>query len=59
MQCGLTLLAHNQENKWYVDNGYSKHITRDKSKFLSLKEKDRGSNITFGQTLQQESREKE
>ena len=48
MECGLALSTHNQENKWYVYSGCSKHMTGDKSKFLSLKEKDRGNNVTFG-----------
>jgi len=48
MQCGLALSAHNQGNKWHADSGFSEHMTTDKRKFLSLKEKDRGINATFG-----------
>ena len=48
MQCGLALSAHNQEKKWYVDSGCSKHMTGDKRNFVSLKEKDKGNNVTFG-----------
>lgn len=45
MECGLELSAHDQEKTWYVDGGYSKHMTWDKNQFLSLKEKDRGNNV--------------
>jgi len=37
-----------QEDIWYADSGCSKHMTADKRKFLSLKEEDRGNNVTFG-----------
>ena len=48
MKCRISLSTHNQENKWYVYSIYPKHVTRDKRIFLSLKEKDRGSDVTFG-----------
>ena len=48
MQCGLALLAHNQENQWYVDIGCSKHMIGKKIKFMSLNEKDKGNIVTFG-----------
>jgi len=47
MKCGLSLSTHNQENIWYVDSGYSKNMTGVKRKFIVLKEKDRGNNVTF------------
>ena len=34
-------------NSWYLDSGCSKHMTRDKSKFLSL-ETYSGGTVTFG-----------
>jgi hypothetical protein len=46
-KCGLVLLAQRQKNPWYINSGYSKHMTGDKSKFLSLSESKLG-NVTFG-----------
>jgi hypothetical protein len=46
-QCGLVLSAQRQKNPWYIDSGCSKHMTRDKSKFLTLSESKSG-NVTFG-----------
>jgi hypothetical protein len=46
-QCGLVLLAQRKMNPWYIENGCSKHMTRDKGKFLSLSERKSG-NVTFG-----------
>jgi hypothetical protein len=46
-KCGLVLSAQRQKNPWYIDNGFSRHMTGDKSKFLSLKESKSG-NVTFG-----------
>ena len=48
MPCGIALSVHDKENKWYVYNGCSKHITGDQGMFLSLIEKHRGGNVTFG-----------
>jgi transposase InsO family protein len=45
-KCGLVLSAQRQTNPWYIDSGCSKHMTRDKGKFLSLSERKLG-NITF------------
>ena len=36
-----------KKNKWYLDNGCSRHITRNQSKFVSLSEKD-GGLVTVG-----------
>ena len=41
------LSAQRQKDPWYIDNGCSKHMTGDKSKFLSLSEQKSG-NVTFG-----------
>jgi hypothetical protein len=44
---GLVLSTQRQTNPWYIDSGCSKHMTRDKGKFLSLSERKSG-NVTFG-----------
>jgi hypothetical protein len=46
-KCGLVLLAQKQKHPWYIDNGCSKHMTRDKGKFLSISKRKKG-NVTFG-----------
>jgi hypothetical protein len=46
-KCGLVLSSQTQKDSWYIDTGCSKHMTGDKSKFLSLKENKSGS-VTFG-----------
>jgi hypothetical protein len=46
-KCGLVLSAQRQKNPWYIDSGCSKHMTGDKSKFLTLSENKSG-NVTFG-----------
>jgi hypothetical protein len=46
-KCGLVFSSQRQTNPWYIDSGCSKHMTRDKGKFLSLSESKLG-NITFG-----------
>jgi hypothetical protein len=38
-KCGLVLSAQRQKNPWYIDSGCSKHMTGDKSKFLTLSER--------------------
>jgi hypothetical protein len=45
-ECGLALYAQNKWNQWYIDNGCSKHVTGDQTKFLTLKE-EKGGNVTF------------
>lgn len=37
--CNLALIAKDKEDEWYIDNGYSTHMTGDGNKFVSLKEK--------------------
>jgi hypothetical protein len=46
-KCGLVLSTQRQINPWYIDSGCSKHMTRDKSKFLTLSES-KSENVTFG-----------
>jgi hypothetical protein len=46
-KCGLVLSTQRKMNPWYIDSGCSKHMMRDKGKFLSLSESKLG-NITFG-----------
>lgn len=45
-KCDLVLYAQGQNNKWYVDSGFSKHMIGDKNKFVSLDE-NKTRNITF------------
>jgi hypothetical protein len=46
-KCRLVLSTQKQKNHWYIDSGCSKHMTGDKSKFLTLSESKLG-NVTFG-----------
>jgi hypothetical protein len=46
-KCGLVLSAQRQTKPWYIDTVFSKHMTGDKGKFLSLSENKSG-NVTFG-----------
>jgi tRNA(Phe) wybutosine-synthesizing methylase Tyw3 len=46
-KCGLVLSAQNKKNPWYTDSGCSKHMTVDKSNFLTLSDRKSG-NVTFG-----------
>jgi hypothetical protein len=46
-KCGLVFSAQRKSNPWYIDSGCSKHMMRDKGKFLSLSESKSG-NVTFG-----------
>jgi len=45
-ECGLALYAQNNENRWFVDSGCSRHMTGDKRKFVSLSKKE--GNVSFG-----------
>jgi hypothetical protein len=46
-KCGLVLSAKRKKNPQYIDSGCSKHMTGDKSKFLTLSDSKSG-NVTFG-----------
>jgi hypothetical protein len=36
-ECIVTLQAKQKKHGWYVDIGYSKHMTSDREKFLTLR----------------------
>jgi hypothetical protein len=46
-KCGLALSAQNKRNPWYIDSGCSKHMTGDRSKFITISDSKSG-NVTFG-----------
>jgi hypothetical protein len=46
-KCGLVLSTQIKTNPWYIDSGFSKHMTGYKENFLSLSESESG-NVTFG-----------
>jgi hypothetical protein len=46
-KCGLALSAQNKRNPWYIDSGCSRHMTGDRSQFLTLSDSKLG-NVTFG-----------
>jgi hypothetical protein len=46
-KCGLVLSTQRKKKPWYIDSGCSKHMTGDKSKFLTLSDRKSG-NATFG-----------
>ena len=50
MECSLALCATEKLNIWHVDSGYSKHLTGDPNKFISLKINQKGK-VTFGDNL--------
>ena len=35
-ECGASMYAHDDEDKWYVNNGCSKHMTGDKDNLLYM-----------------------
>jgi len=45
--CALALKAQNNKDVWYVDSGFSTHMSGDRRKFVSLKEKKDGT-VSFG-----------
>jgi len=47
VKCRLVLSGPPKNSPWYIDSGCSKHMTRDKSKFLTLSES-KSENVTFG-----------
>ena len=46
-KCAISLKAQINRNVWYVDSGFSTHMTGDRNKFISLKEKKDGT-VSFG-----------
>lgn len=44
----LDVYAGDQEKLWYIDSGFSKHMTSDKYKFMYSDEIKKEKNITFG-----------
>ena len=46
-KCGLVLSTQKQKDPWYIDSGCSKHMTRNKDKFMSISKSKTG-NVTFG-----------
>ena len=46
----MALHAQNRGSQWSIDSGFSKHMTRDQNKFLSLN-KEKGGNVTFGSNV--------
>jgi hypothetical protein len=46
-KCGLALSAQNKRNPWYIDSGFSRHMTGDRSQFLTLSDS-KSENVTFG-----------
>ena len=45
--CVLALKAQQNKDVWYVCSGFSTHMTGDRRKFVSLKEKNNGT-VSFG-----------
>jgi hypothetical protein len=46
-ECIVALQDKQTKNSSYVDSGYSKHMTSDRDKFLTLK-KERNGSVSFG-----------
>jgi hypothetical protein len=46
-KCGLVLSAQNKRNPWYIDSGCSRHMTGDRTQFLTLSDS-KSENVTFG-----------
>jgi hypothetical protein len=46
--CRITLISEEckEEDEWYIDSGFSSHMTGDQNKFISLNRK--GGNVAFG-----------
>lgn len=42
------MFAEGQENQWYIDIGWSKHIIGDKYKLISYNDLEKEKNVTFG-----------
>ena len=41
-------LAVKNIRRWYLDSGYSRHVSGDKEKFITLEPKDEGRVVIFG-----------
>ena len=41
-KCNIVLYAQNEGSHWYVDSSYFKHMSGDKSKFLTWKLVEKG-----------------
>jgi hypothetical protein len=48
--CKVDLYAKDKRSQWYVDNGFSKHMTGNLDKFLSLKRKEKR-RVTLGDNV--------
>jgi hypothetical protein len=46
-KCVLALSSQNKKNPWYIDSGFSKHMSGDRSNFLTLSDS-KSRNVTFG-----------
>ena len=46
-ECNISLQAQNNRSQWCVDRGCSKHMTSDKSTFVSLDQR-KGGSVSFG-----------
>ena len=47
-RCGIALYAEGQENQWYINSGFSKHMTSDKEKLHSYNALEKEKNVSFG-----------
>lgn len=47
-RCGLAIYERDQENQWYVDNGFLRHMTCERNKFISFNELKKEKNVSFG-----------
>ena len=45
--CGIALYAQNGEDKWYINNGHTKDMSRHEEKFITLK-REKGGDVSFG-----------
>jgi len=46
-KCGLALYAGDQENLWYIESAFSKHMIGVKDKLISFNEIKKENNVTF------------
>ena len=47
-RCGIALYAEGQENQWYVNSGFLKHMTGDKEKHQSCSALEKEKKVSFG-----------